>query len=154
MPEILLFFTVNSLNDYILLKITQNSSWNKTLIVLFDLGWHWGTRFSRDAGNVWTEGEFYHPLPGIRFTLLFMVKNRNVIVHVRLPKRNKQMRFILSEGIPSSGKCVFIHTLKERHNSCSHWGIFLSYTVTAQPWAHKTGQAHVVAASWFIQTCS
>lgn len=108
------------------LQQKQSSSWNKILIIIFDLGWHRGTWLSRDAGNVWTEGEFYHPLPGIPFKPLFMVKNRNMIARVCLPKRNKQMRFIRSERGPSFGKLVFIHTLKEHHNSHSHWGVLLS----------------------------
>ncbi len=121
------------------LKKKQSSSWNKILIIIFDLGWHRGTWLSRDAGNVWTEGEFYHPLPGIPFKPLFMVKNRNVIVRVCLPKRNKQRwdLSVLKEVLPlgslflsTRSKSIIIHAHTEVY-FCQGAGFSLKATAVS-----------------------
>lgn len=128
------------------LQKTHSSFWNKTLILIFDLGWHRGARLSRDTRNVWTEGEFYHTLPGIWFKCFFLVKNRNVIVNVCLPNRNKQRWDLsfLKEFFPlgnmfssTRSKSVIIHTSTEVY-FC--WGFLWN----PKPWAYKTGQACVV----------
>ncbi len=84
------------------LQKTQSSSWNKIFIIIFDLGWHRGTRLSRDAGNVWTGGEFYHPLTGNPFKPIFMVKNRNVIC----PRETNRDEIVLFWTLKL--RCIFV----------------------------------------------
>jgi len=103
----------------------KRSFCNKTVILISDLGWHRGARLSRGTRNVWTEGEFYHTLPGVWIKCFFLLKNRNVIVHVCLPKRNKQRWDLsfLKEFFPLGN--TFSSTHSERHNSHKHWCIFV-----------------------------